>query len=242
MSEDYDLMGASEWKMDSGRPCTDHVPLVLGCFDEAVLEIGLRWKAQLLQKGQAVKVTALTVLSDGPDRIWDRLYAVGYDEVVFLENEHVKRAVLDFCPWLTAGIIAAYVAREPPWDLILCGAQAPPGNSGLVPTCLSAILKSPCLWDIDDPDAALLSGGPIVVVAGNHADAYLRVPTLRDKLNAKSKMPKMVPILDADIDRYVGGPMPEMTCTHKKRSCRIIDSDDMQAMAVLLLEQIQNFC
>lgn len=237
IAPDYDAMAPSEWELKGGYPCTKHVPSIYGCFDEAALEHGLCLKETCIQDGQDVSLHALSVLPEVSYSVFNRLYAVGYDKVICLESEKLTSEALAFRPEVTARLIADYVKRVSYYDVLLLGQQAPPGNSGLVPAFLAARLNLKCRYDLEGLTNSVLQE-PFIGIIGNQTNAYLRIPTLREKLSANNKIPEIVPVSDEMIDCPENYARPTLTCAHKKRTCKMVKKNNMYDMAVYLYEQL----
>lgn len=195
---DYDMVPAKEWMdVQGGHPDISYVRDCFGCFDETALELALRLKEQ----DPGVELRAVSV--GEPTGLLKGLYAVGFSQVTALPPSE-ERAELDFRPERTAGYLAAYF-RENPAELILCGRQTGPGDSGMVPYLLAQELGAPCVPGVVqlkesgsggeetlaqavclDGTVRDLSRGTVVIL-DNVPDCFLRLPTLKEKLAAKSR-------------------------------------------------------
>ena len=204
--DDLDDLLAEDWRqLTPAGPDTGCCKRVLGCFDEAALESALRLRDELADAGGA-ELTALTADPGYSEHLLSALPAVGYDRVACAESG----ADLRYDPAGTASILKEYISKNGPYDLILCGRQAPPANSGAVPLLLAEALELDAVCDAEDmrmgPDAArgaltvvsALDEGvcerdyplPLLVTVGSARHSYLRMPTLREKLAAKNKKPE----------------------------------------------------
>ena len=112
--------------------------------------------------------------------------------------------VLDFAPRVTAAVIAAYLRRIGPPDVLLLGSRCGPGESGAVPFLVADELGLPCLTEVTEVQTAsrgrlrvtFAAGGgqvratiapPCVLAVGNAVVSMLRVPTLKDRLAARER-------------------------------------------------------
>lgn len=200
--DDLEAVMAEDWKhAGTDAPDTGYVRRVLNCFDEAALENALLLKEAYAVLGETAEVTALTVAPGYSEHLLRGLPAVGIDRVVCVECAEDLR----FAPAVTAELLAGFVAQDSPYDLVLTGIQAPPGNSGMVPLLLAESLGLPCVTDAVDfhPGKGALvvehrvRGGlcrrtvrpPLLCTVGNARRSYLRIPTLGDKLRTKHCRP-----------------------------------------------------
>lgn len=197
---DLDTVMEEDWRRaGDGNPDVSYTRTLLGCWDEAALETGLRLADQLRLSGRKAEVTALTVGEEIQEEMVQSLYGVKCDRVVFWEC----REDLRFSPEPIAAKIAAFVKGEGGFDLILTGWQAPVGDSGKLPWALAWYLGLPALAMVKEfylRDNAVLAVSetegwkrsylcmkPMVCAVGNARYPYLRVPTLRERLAAGGK-------------------------------------------------------
>ena len=59
-------------------------------------------------------------------------------------------ADLDFAPRVTAAVVAAYLRRTGPPDVLLLGSRCGPGDSGAVPFLVADALGLPCLTEVTE--------------------------------------------------------------------------------------------
>ncbi len=138
---DYDMVLPKDFQQWEGAaPDVSYAQEIFGCFDETALELALRLKENL----SCVTLSAVSV--GDPSSLLRGLYAVGYEKVCAVKpaSDVGTEAKLDFAPHLTAAYLAGYF-RQHPADLILCGRQTGPGDSGLVPYLLARSLGISCI-------------------------------------------------------------------------------------------------
>jgi electron transfer flavoprotein alpha/beta subunit len=157
-------------------------PRKYAAFDESALELALRYRER---NDGDISLTALT-FGDADSRLCKNLYAVGFDRVVHLTSD----IPAEFSPSLTASAIADFVRNEGGYDLILTGQRAGRGDSGKVPLMIAEYLSLALHANIADIPFPLPT--PMVAVVGNTADAYLRIPTLKEKLEAKARVVEQI--------------------------------------------------
>jgi electron transfer flavoprotein beta subunit len=171
---------------------------IIGGYDEAALENALRLAEAARARGEAVLTHGLT-LDSGVHQAAKNLYALGFDELVCLSREED----LDWSPDETAACLGRFISERPPYDLILMGKQAGPGESAQVPRILAFRLGLPCLGEVstlewcekgirivaktDRGKRSCTVTRPAVYALGEADHPYLRVATLREKIAAASK-------------------------------------------------------
>ena len=171
-----------------------------GDFDETALEQGLRLKDSLAVMNQECTLHALTIDAEENTNALSSLFAVGYDSVFRLEiaSERWRE------PQSNARLLADFVDKQGGYDVILMGQQAVGLDSGQTHWMLSELLGIPAVTNVsaiepvNDGTLSVTHGGvhtramahvsvPIVLGVENCQHTYLRIPTLREKLAAKSK-------------------------------------------------------
>lgn len=240
---DYDMVPVKEWQaVEGSHPDISYVRDCFGCFDETALELALRLKEQ--DPGvelRAVSVGEATGLLKG-------LYAVGYSQVTALPPAEA-RTELDFRPERTAGYLAAYF-RQHPAELILCGRQTGPGDSGMVPYLLAQELEAPCVPGVVALNAPP-SGGEVlaqamcmdgtvrelrrgtVVILNNVPDCFLRLPTLKEKLAARTRE-VLVETAECPQKELDGVTLERLEAPPRREKCRFLEGTVEEQAAGLL--------
>jgi len=195
---DLESVIPEDWKTAADTSFrVDYTKYIFNCFDEAALETALCIKDEL----RDVEITALTVNApEAADTFISHLYAVGVDKVVQLSEDRD----LHFAPETVAAGISDYLSREH-FDAVFTGSQASVGNSGLVPPLLAAMTGRTFLhnvydvhfseesWQIScilrDEFVTLSVQSAILCSFDTARHAYLRIPTLRERLRAKNCRP-----------------------------------------------------
>ena len=240
---DYDMVPAKEWQaVEGGHPDISYVRDCFGCFDETALELALRLKEQ--DPGaelRAVSVGEATGLLKG-------LYAVGFSQVTALPPAEA-RTELDFRPERTAGYLAAYF-RQNPAELILCGRQTGPGDSGMVPYLLAQELEAPCVPGVVALNACRSGGEALaqavcvdgtvrelkrgtVVILDNVPDCFLRLPTLKEKLAARTREVLVEPA-ECPQGEPDGVTLERLEAPPKREKCRFLEGTVEEQAAGLL--------
>ncbi len=218
---------------DSKRPVVpEGTASVISYFDESALEAALRIKDH-----QDCKITVLSLGSDLPKSLMQKLYALGADDVVGLEAPEFDN--LD--PFSTAGALARAIEKIGDFDLIFMGRQSADWEAGLVWAGVAEALNLPSVSlarqaTPGDGQATVIrcvSDGVEVVEVDMPAllnftndVGELRFTSLKDMMKAKKK--QIVKWSAVDIGFEAAGRMnlaeffvPEMPVV----DCRIIEGD-----------------
>lgn len=199
---DLDMLSDSDWSLDeTGTVDTRYVKKMINPYDECALELVLKLRDELKMKDEDVEITAFTLDDNLSGRTVKSLYALGFKTVAVAEAPEK----FDFDSMSVAEIIKDYVALQGPFDGLFLGMQSSPGDNGKTPFLLSEKLGIPCVQGIQNiceksgklnieslTDSNLIKQeltGPVVIAIGNVAGAYLRIPTLKDRLAVKNKKP-----------------------------------------------------
>jgi electron transfer flavoprotein beta subunit len=197
VTPDYEALRPSDWaKAAEGRVETRYVRRVLNCFDESALELALRLRDDLAQRGLETRLAAFSVAGREADPFLETLRALGYHQAARAEPE----AALDFAPGATAALVAAFARRVARCDLLLLGSRSGPGDGGTVPVRVAEALGWPYLaqvvelepldgdgrlrvtCEVDEGLLRVTLRPPCVLAVGNAVVSRLRVPTLTDRL------------------------------------------------------------
>lgn len=204
----------NEWKAVAQNDLDlSFVKRTYGFFDEAALEQGLRLKDSLSRMNQKVILQAITIDAQPNENALSSLFAVGYDEVF--------RCAIDPGSWRepesNAQLLAEFVNRQKGYDVILMGQQAVGLDSGQTHWMLSELLQIPAVTHVSaieplNNEALVVTHGaaytsavaqvsvPIILGVENCQHSYLRIPTLREKLAAKSKEITVLPVTEQATD------------------------------------------
>jgi electron transfer flavoprotein alpha/beta subunit len=225
---------------------------VIGSYDEAALETALRLADGFKELGNEIAIHALTV-GTCESRFAKNLYVLGFDEVICLATEQD----ITWRPEFTAGCIASFVKADGGFDLILAGKQAGPGENALLPRLLAGELGLPCLPEIialspgekgiaavaktDRGRCSLTLIRPAVCAIGEAAHPYLRVATLKEKLNAASK--KMRFLTAAEAPQIMGAArFLHYNYEVREKQCRFIKGANLeQKIDILWAEHLQQW-
>jgi electron transfer flavoprotein beta subunit len=179
---------------DSKNPVVpDGTATVFSSFDESALEAALR-----IKDNQECKITVLSLGPDLPKSLLQKLYALGADDVVGIEDAEFDN--LD--PFSTAGALTKAIEKIGDFDLVFMGRQSADWESGLVWAGVAEALNLPSVSLVREatPGDGLVtavrcvSDGIEVVVADLPAlltftseVGEIRFTSLKDMMKAKKK-------------------------------------------------------
>lgn len=187
---DLDMLSKEDWEEDC-IPDMRYTRQIYSCFDESVLELILRMKDRRKEK---VKATAITVSCNSKYFAFNTLYAVGFDEVVKVVNKTEEKHVSE--------IIERYICGLQNVDCVVMGEQSSDYNGNRVHYELASLLGWPCISNvctfeyIDENTIRVMSrderktidqkiSTPCILIVGNVPQTYLRIPTLKQKIEMK---------------------------------------------------------
>lgn len=229
---DLDKVIPTDWQSFTEKPDTSYAGIMLGCFDEAALELALRLKDQ----DDTVMCTALTygALTSIQAK---RLYAAGYDKVVCLDAAEVE-----FSPVQTAQRLADWL-RENPAEVVFTGMRTALCDSGTVPFFLAEQMGLPVIADVsaceicsdglcvtheaDDGICTTRVTAPVLLAVGNSPIVGVRMATFAAQLAAGKKIVE-------HIETQGVQSMPHCLLKQTPTSCQFLEKDAEQAAAYLL--------
>ncbi|WP_127959271.1 electron transfer flavoprotein subunit beta/FixA family protein [Serratia microhaemolytica] len=199
ISPDLAMLSAADWQPDHQQQIdTRHVRRLLTGYDESAAELVLMLRDQM-----ALDLTALTIADRTAEPALKQLLALEYQQAVRIEPPPEWDLRLN--PATIAALIAAYQQRDAQ-SVIVLGAQSLEGQNGQTAFMLAERLQWPCLRGVCQLAVATEPGAlqvtcqteqglecltvlpPLVLVVANAAAASaLRVPTLKQKLNAAAR-------------------------------------------------------
>jgi len=172
-------------------------PRIFDSFDEVALEMALRFRDECLKSGENARLHALTVSDIADDRLYEKLFALGYASVVRLDCNTGSLCT----PNVKAALIASRIRETELPDVIFCGEMGGIGGSRMTGPMLAEQLGLPCINNVSDvgylrgmPDirttcagtcSRLSISGKAVLLAGNSEHGLLRVPTIKARLAAR---------------------------------------------------------
>ena len=254
MTYDLDDVTAEEWNqcLQSGQNPV-FMKKALGAYDESALELALRLADGAREQGEDTELSALTIDDELPELTAKNLFAVGYSRVVAVLCVEDLR----FRPDLTAALICGYVRHAGDgFDFILTGQQANVGDNGQTHLLTAEALGLPCVLNVSNAfyeDGGLRVSSPVdegvleqtltgraVLGVGNALHPYLRVATLRERMNASKKsVLEISPELHLSTGAERRKPRVEfrgLVREKAQRDCRFIEGGSAGEKARLLYE------
>ncbi len=214
---DYDRMSEKDWEWDD-RHFIDisFVRHIFNCFDESALEMTLKLSKQLENLPDPCELTALTVDDEQGDLFLKHLIAIGFDHGVRIQCD--GRLDMRFNSHGISNLISRYIRQEGQ-TLVILGYQGGDGDNGQTGFLVAEHLGWPCIREVIEVTVAessdllkvksRIDGAtlvqrvklPMVLIMGHSLDSpYLRVPTLKQKLNAKKKPLTIVSSTELGLD------------------------------------------
>ena len=248
--QDMSFAKDENWSTDPEICLDGYFGRVFDQYDESALEMALRIRNLLADKGRPCRLRAITLENFDDSRLYERLFALGYDSVerICLEqDDHVP--ALRYVPIDRGQIIANHLSGAKDAQLILCGIQGGICGSRLTGISLSRFLGLPCLFNVSEvsvdnggnlvaqihSEGFIISGKlrtPSVLLIGNTENSLLRVPTLKAKLAARDKNAKVYPVKKpaATINTV------KITVTRQvtKRQCRLVKGKNTEYCDIIL--------
>jgi electron transfer flavoprotein beta subunit len=168
----------------------------LNCYDESALEIALKYSDAARKRHVSPTLSALTITGPEATSILKTLNALRFDRVVRIDNNH---ADIRFNAMAIASILSQYVVNHAPQDVLLMGRQSGVGENAKTPLLVSEMLGWPCITQVtavepvdqnhlmvacqvDDGWLQQTIQTPCVLSVGNAPNSYIRIPTLKDRM------------------------------------------------------------
>lgn len=201
-----------------------------------------------------IERTALTVDDNRADLFLRHLIAVGYDRAVRVAPDRD----LDFSPRTVAATLATWVTCQDPPDLMIFGPRGGAGEHCQTGPLVAEMLGWPCLMSVaalafDDIGRLRVTCRkdrscsihtvvpPLVLVTGIATETNrLRIPTLKQKLDARNRVLQVLSLADLDLSRFDSGdkaPSTDLVNVPKShRTCTMIHGDSPQEKAQVLAD------
>jgi electron transfer flavoprotein alpha/beta subunit len=201
-----------------------------------------------------IERTALTVDDSRADLFLRHLIAVGYDRAVRVAPDRK----LDFSPETVAAVLATWGNGSDPPDLMIFGPRGGAGEHCQIGPLVAEMLGWPCLMSVaalefDDRRRLRVTCRkdrscrihvvvpPLVLVTGIATETHrLRIPTLKQKLDARNRAIQVLSLADMDLSRFDSGDKPPSTdlvgVPKSHRTCTMIHGDNPQEKAQMLAD------
>ena len=250
ITADLEQLSEEEWAAGSkaGRIDTSYIKKTISCFDEGALEMACRLSDSLREAGETCSLAAVTAGSMEADSYLKTLAALGFEQIYRIDTEGRSPETMT-SEW-AAGILSEWISRQAPFDLILTGQRSGDGNQGKIPLLLAEASGIPCIthvcdfhpaenggitvrWERDDGICETRLDSPAVLAVENAVGAYLRVPTLRQRLSAGSIVPEVICRQDASPlpDEPASVSLRRLLPVTEKRDAVMADGSDPEEAA-----------
>jgi len=255
---DYARLSEKDWAWDQRHVVDTHfVRNVFNCFDESALEMALKLCDTRGDGSGPVELTALTVDDQRGDLFLKHLAAVGYHHVLRISYD--QQIDLRFNPSGIADLMSAYIKREG-HQLVFLGLQGGDGDNRQTGFLMAERLGWPCIREVTGVVAAGSSENvkvtsridgatlvqtvkpPVVLITGHCLDSpYLRVPTLKQKLNAKKTPATLIQATELGLDHDdlvdTGKTLVDLQRPDPNRPCVFLEGRDAREQARNLYDQ-----
>ncbi len=254
--EDIDKLTREDWVLEGNEISLQYLPKVLNCFDESALELTLRIAKQvsLTQDSQEeINISALTVGNSTCERFLRLMLALKFDKAIHVQTD----SNIDFTPSIVAMQLAEFTQNNKQ-DFIITGSSAGLGDNGQTGLFLAEMLCLPCFTnvidisyesknqlrivrDVDDGIIEEIISAPAVLTIGNAQISYLRVPTLKDKMNAKNAKIESIPFIEDRRD-FKTHKIQSLEIKNCKRNSQLISGKNTEEKAQSLYNNyLKNF-
>jgi electron transfer flavoprotein alpha/beta subunit len=193
---DLEMMIDEDWVVDENLQIdVSFLQQSLNCFDESALEIALKLSDAARKLHVPLNLGALTIAGPEVTAILKTLMALRFDRVVRIDNCEDLR----FDSMAIASMLSRYVFKHAPQDVLLMGRQSGIGENAKTPLLTAEILGWPCITQVtavelldqthltvtsqvDDGRLQQTIQTPCVMSVGNAPNSYMRIPTLKDRI------------------------------------------------------------
>lgn len=199
---DLDMLHGSDWEIDSRYHVdTSFVKTIINPYDESALELALKLNDAALKNNVDLRLTALTIGTNHSNKVLKNLYALKYDHAVRIECEFDIR----FNAPIVSRMIDQYIKHIKNQQVIILGNQSCEGDNAKTPLLVAERLGVPCITSvtsiklseqigcleitsrIDDLVIEQTIKAPVVLSVGNVPNSFIRVPTLKNKMQYSKK-------------------------------------------------------
>lgn len=215
--------------------------------DEGALELALKFKDAAAGAGEECQLSAISAGSKTVNNTLQTLAALGYtstDRIVWGE---------EFSPVRTARVIADAILDKEEQDMIICGGQSGTGSNRSVPLLISDMLGIPCITGVteftyvsdkevkvtysrDDMEVTEIVSMPLVMAIGDVQKAFLRVPTLMQRM---ASMSQPVGEINPECNAREGATLKGFRYLDQSRNGELIDGSNPVDAAQIILDRLK---
>lgn len=256
---DLEMLPEQEWYKASitNNVDTSLVRNVWNCFDESALEMTLKLSDKSEGFNVISEINALTIGANKCDSYLKLLYALGYNKAIRI---NASKEEINFKPKTIAYAIYDYIYNFGKEDVIITGMASADCNNKKVPFYLAELLNIPCISQvidftiidektlkviscINDIEYTYLVKKPCLLSIGNVACTYLRVPTLKNRMNVRHKKIIKYELKELLQDKYNLTEYMELKNLHlenKLRNGEKINGENLTNKIDILFERLKN--
>jgi len=172
----------------------------LNSYDESALEIALTLSDASENVKVPLELNALTIAGTDAATILKTLKALRFKRVVRIDSHDDLR----FRPTAIASILTQYVLKHAPQEVLLLGRQTSIGENAKTHLLVAEMLGWPCITQVvrvelvdknhlmvtcqvDGGQCQQMVQTPCVMSIGDAPNTYMRVPTLKDRLDNEKR-------------------------------------------------------
>ena len=202
---DLDLLSEDDW-ISGSKSChidTSYLKQILNCYDESALELSCRLRDTCATSGISCTCTATTVSDQSAKPFLERMIALGFADAALIQLDETA-STEHLASERTAALLYSYINKQQSFDFIFTGTQSGDGSQGKVPFLLAEFLKMRCISNVIDirpvsENSIFVASqhgtviceetvtAPAILMIGNIAGTFLRVPTLRQRMQSKTQ-------------------------------------------------------
>lgn len=206
---DPDVLSEKEWieGCKTGAMDFSYIRKTVNCFDESALELACRFRD--MGEENTTALTAVTIGDKTDESALRTLAALGFVHVARIDTG-TENGTENLTSEETANALVSWIKRQAnpalsmPFDLIITGQRSGDWNQAKVPMLIADQLGIRCLsnvtgfipsddkgavvrWLMDDAVCSAYIEYPAVMSIGDVSGAFLRVPTLRQRMKSKQQ-------------------------------------------------------
>lgn len=246
---DLDKVSEEEWRICEAKGEIDlsYIKSRINLQDESALELTLRFREHAASEGLNCRLSAVSAGDGKVTSTLQTLAALG-----FTRTDRTLKFD-DFNPEITGEVLADYLSNNDRQDLIICGGQSGCGSSRAVPLYIAYKLNIPCIINVKDfvpvdndhirvsyvMDGMEITDTvkmPVVLAVGDVQQTYLRVPTLKQRMEAANRKIE-------EYDENSATPselkLKKLRFVEQKRESELIDGSNPVKGAAAIYERLK---
>lgn len=231
---DLNMLSDEDWIVNTSLEVDiSFARVILNCFDESAIEMGLKLRDEFQASNSKCYLTAMTVGDESADPYLKTLNSLKFEKTVRINTNEDLR----FWPEIIAEVVSQFASKVEEQDVFLFGRQSDVGNNAKTPLLVAEKLGYPCVTQVieitkdtdktlnvisltDDGILKQTIATPCVLSIGNAPKTYMRVPTLKDRMTYGKKPIEILDLYDFDISEI----LKVIYDTYKIKSLNKIDN------------------